>query len=77
MVQFLLIITFFPMEMKEESRLRLISSHSNPRLSLSPLVDAFGRGPDIHVLFKQRILSNDHRAEIGVDAHALLDNILD
>ena len=69
-------ITFFPIEMKGESRLRLISSHSNPLLSVSRLVDDFGGGPDVHVFFKQRILPNDHHTEIGVEAHSPLDDIL-
>ena len=69
-------ITFFPIEMKGESRLRLISSHSNPLLSVSRFVDDFGRRPDVHVFFKQRILPNDHHTEIGVEAHSPLDDIL-
>ena len=69
-------ITFFPIEMKGESRLRLISSHSNPLLSVSRLVDDFGRRPNVHVFFKQRILPNDHHTEIGVETHSALDDVL-
>ena len=47
-----------------------------PLLSVSRLVDDFGGGPDVHVFFKQRILTNDHHTEIGVEAHSALDDVL-
>ena len=46
------------------------------RCDLSLFIDVVCRWCNVHVLFKYSILRNDHRAEITMDAHSLLDNVL-
>ena len=54
----------------------LESREETPLYDLALFIDAFSRWSYAHVLFKERILRNDHYTEIAVDAHSLLDNVL-